>query len=165
MITIEGQVHIFSRIKIYIYLLYYQSFHLFMLQWNSFHYATCIYCRRICFKEAVVSRQKHKKNLCFMLSLYYRQEFLSTLMKKIEDKNMEVANMKDTLDSQVRKGEELQAFLSEKEDRICVLETQNSELVLEGEVKAEKVRAGVACISNIFHNDIFFALILIISIW
>lgn len=43
-------------------------------------------------------------------------------MKKIEDKNMEVANMKDILDSQVRKGEEFQVFLSEKEDRICVLE-------------------------------------------
>uniref|UniRef100_K1QLW2 Kinesin-like protein KIF15 n=1 Tax=Magallana gigas TaxID=29159 RepID=K1QLW2_MAGGI len=67
------------------------------------------------------------------------QEFLSTLMKKIEDKNMEVANMKDTLDSQVRKGEELQAFLSEKEDRICVLESRNNELVLEGESKAEKI--------------------------
>lgn len=81
-------------------------------------------------------------------------------MKKIEDKNMEVANMKDTLDSQVRKGEELQAFLSEKEDRICVLESRNNELVLEGESKAEKVRASITCactcIFDIFHNDIFF---------
>lgn len=81
-------------------------------------------------------------------------------MKKIEDKNMEVANMKDTLDSQVRKGEELQAFLSEKEDRICVLESRNNELMLEGEGKAEKVRASITCtctcIFYIFHNDIFF---------
>lgn len=85
-------------------------------------------------------------------------------MKKIEDKNMEVANMKDTLDSQVRKGEELQAFLNEKEDRICVLETQNNELVLEGEGKAEKVRASITFISDIFQEDVFFTFIVIISI-
>lgn len=81
-------------------------------------------------------------------------------MKKIEDKNMEVANMKDILDSQVRKGEEFQVFLSEKEDRICVLEFRNNELVLEGEGKAEKVRISIICICicifDIFYNDIFF---------
>lgn len=81
-------------------------------------------------------------------------------MKKIEDKNMEVANMKDILDSQVRKGEEFQVFLSEKEDRICVFEFRNNELVLEGESKAEKVRVSIICVCicifDIFYNDIFF---------
>ncbi|XP_062599785.1 kinesin-like protein KIF15 [Saccostrea cucullata] len=67
------------------------------------------------------------------------QEALSTFMKKIEDKNMEISNMKDALDTQVQKGEELKGYLDEKEGRICELETRNNLLVNESESKADKI--------------------------
>ncbi|XP_056009196.1 kinesin-like protein KIF15 [Ostrea edulis] len=67
------------------------------------------------------------------------QEALSTFMKKIEDKNMEIASMKYSLDMQVQKDEELQGCVDEKEGRICELEIRNSLLVKESDSKADKI--------------------------
>lgn len=72
-------------------------------------------------------------------SIHVFQEALSTFMKKIEDKNMEIASMKYSLDMQMQKDEELQGCVDEKEGRICELEIRNSLLVKESDSKADKV--------------------------
>ncbi|XP_078338905.1 kinesin-like protein KIF15 isoform X1 [Crassostrea virginica] len=67
------------------------------------------------------------------------QEALSVFLKKIEDKNLEMGNIKDAFETQVRKAEELQVFLNEREERICDLETQNNLLVVDRNIKADKI--------------------------
>ena len=81
-------------------------------------------------------------SLCFVFTFTcytVLQEALSVFLKKIEDKNLEMGNIKDAFETQVRKAEELQVFLNEREERICDLETQNNLLVVDRNIKADKV--------------------------
>jgi hypothetical protein len=60
-------------------------------------------------------------------------------MRKIEDKNVEIAGLKYSLDTQIQKDKELQGCIDEKEGRICDLENRNCLLVQESDSKAGKV--------------------------